>query len=75
MRLFFDGVKYFEKFIYVSPKILRKISCNCCGACCCHSYSMDYLPNENKPANVFSREVHGKMIYTLENTGGKRDEK
>ena len=61
-----------EKKITVSPMILREIECvRHCGACC-PSFSLDYLPNEDKLDNCVEREAYGKKVWTVyPNKGAK----
>lgn len=55
-----------EKKIEVSPLILREIECiRHCGACCSTTFTLDYLPDEDKLENCIEREAYGKKVWTV----------
>jgi hypothetical protein len=60
----YKGRSFVPRRVRVSPQLLRGYTCYAgCGGCC-GSFSLDYLPAEDAPANVTARtvELDGRAV-------------
>jgi Fe-S-cluster containining protein len=53
----YKKVIYQPRPLVVSPLILRGFTCPMMCGGCCPRFSLDYLPNEKKPANLTLRQI------------------